>query len=187
MLSKAIEMAKVSVRKCQHVIDNSRLFKERQFENVKTVHLSIDDVHVAFAECCTDHLESIFEQKLFSDLKELHEKYQSTFSLYCFYDPDYMLPTKYCEELQQNDWLRIGYHADLNGMVTIEGYNKFTCYYRQQNVSLASSLRLHEFKTPQALLPQLLQDGVDTLLCSDDDGRESYGVGLQQNRGGYLH
>lgn len=94
-------------------------------ENVRKVHLSLDDVHQLFLDAQKLYPDHLFELPLLSELKRLHELYGARFTLYCFEDSTYRLREEHCKELKDNeDWLQIGYHAGMDGDVTIESYLK---------------------------------------------------------------
>lgn len=85
----------------------------------KKIHLSIDDVSACMMHLTKDSLicGSIFEEPLFAQLQELHDKYGAKFTLYTYkkndwYDID-MFPRKYRQDFLENkDWLTIRFHAE---------------------------------------------------------------------------
>lgn len=186
MPSGVLQTAKKMIRKAQHELDIHQLKKVAvNLENVRKVHLSLDDVHQLFLDAQKLYPDSLFELPLLSELKRLHELYGARFTLYCFEDSTYRLREEHCKELKDNeDWLQIGYHAGMDGDVTIESYQKFKTYFSDHNVKLASSLRLHYFNCPEKLKEVLHADGVQRLFCADD-GRDSYGLAEKIYRGGY--
>ena len=185
MLSGVLQTAKKMIRKAQHKLDIHRLKKVAvNLEKVRKVHLSLDDVHQLFLDVQKLHPDSLFELPLLSELKRLHELYGARFTLYCFEDSTCRLCEEYCKELKDNEeWLQVGYHAGIDGDVTIDSYQKFKTYFSEHNVKLASSLRLHYFNCPEKLKEVLRSDGVQRLFCADD-GRDSYGLAEKIYRGG---
>ena len=187
MLSELLQTVKTNIRKVQHNADIQRLKEAAaNLENIKRVHISLDDVRQLFIDAKELGITSLFATPLITELKQLHEQYGVKFSLYCFDDPAYRLNQFNCSELKDNEeWLRIGYHADKDGSVTLGGYRGFEDYYRGAGLSLASSLRLHYFDCSQELIPELRENGVIRLFCADD-GRNSYGIPKDAYMGGYL-
>lgn len=187
MLSRALQTAKKIIRKSQHEMDAHRLKKTTvDLGNVEKVHLSVDDVHQLFLDSQELHPDSLFDLPLLTELKCLHELYGARFTLYCFEDSTYRLTKHYCAELKDNeDWLRIGYHAGIDGKVTVDSYLTFRSFFSEQNIKLASSLRLHCFNCPEELKRMMYADGVKRLFCADDD-RSSYGLAKRIYEGGYL-
>ena len=142
-------------------------------------------MHQLFLDAQILHPDSLFELPILSELKRLHELYGARFTLYCFDDSTYRLREEYCKELKDNeDWLQVGYHAGIDGDVTVESYQRFRTYFSSHNVKLASSLRLHYFNCPERLKEVLHADGVQRLFCADD-GRDSYGLAEKIYKGGY--
>ena len=186
MLSGVLQTAKKMIRKAQHAQDIHRLKKVAvNLSYVACVHLSLDDVHQLFLDAQKMHPDSLFELPLLSELKRLHELYGAKFTLYCIDDSNYRLREEYCQELKDNEkWLQVGYHAGIDGDATVESYQRFRTYFRDHNVKLASSLRLHYFNCPEKLKEVLHADGVQRLLCADD-GRDSYGMTEEIYRRGY--
>lgn len=186
MLSGVLKTVKTNIRKIQHNADIQRLKATPvNLENIKQVHISLDDVQQLFIDAKELGLTSLFATPLITELERLHEQYGAKFSLYCFDDPAYRLNRSYCSELKANeDWLRIGYHADRDGAVTLNGYSGFTEYYKTAGITAASSLRLHYFDCPEELKAVMRVEGVQQLLCADD-GRDSYGLSGKIYRGGY--
>lgn len=80
------------------------------------IHYSIDDFIDAFLDLAENEYKSIWEQKTFAGLKELHEKYQMSFSGYVFNKTDRgclsQVPDRYAEEFKEAaDWLKFGFHG----------------------------------------------------------------------------
>lgn len=82
------------------------------------IHFSFDDAINVFEDLTknADRYTSIFDNTFFKKLKNLHDQYGATFSLYCFQEsPTFNLDnttTKFKNEFHANSrWLKIGYHA----------------------------------------------------------------------------
>lgn len=85
----------------------------------KKIHLSIDDVSACMMHLTKDSLNcaSIFQEPLFAQLQELHDKYGAKFTLYTYKKNDWydihMFPRKYRQDFLANkDWLTIRFHAE---------------------------------------------------------------------------
>ena len=83
----------------------------------KYVHFSFDDC-VFWSDLIDNEsiYNSAFENSFLSDLKTIHEKYGTCFSLYCFNENDGKnisdVPSKFASEFKKNvDWLRFGFHG----------------------------------------------------------------------------
>lgn len=180
MRSGILSQIKKAVRKQQHKVDIWKIKRMVPFTETASVHLSIDDVHQMFVEA--NDYKSIFNQPFLLRLKKIHDEFGAKFTLYCFDDEQNRLKPKYCKELAESGWIKIGYHADWEGDATLRGYQNFNSYYLNNGVPLATILRLHMFGASADLL-DLLKDG-STLLCADD-GRTSYGIPSKFYGGGY--
>lgn len=80
------------------------------------IHYSIDDFINAFLDLAENDYESLWEQETFGRLKQLHEKYNMSFSGYAFYKTERgdlsQIPAKYAEEFNTAaDWLKFGFHG----------------------------------------------------------------------------
>ena len=80
------------------------------------IHYSIDDFIDAFLDLAEKEYQSIWEQKTFARLKELHDIYGMSFSGYAFYRTDRgclsQVPGRYAEEFQEAaSWLKFGFHG----------------------------------------------------------------------------
>lgn len=187
MHSGILRSVKTGIRRIQHEADAKRLTSLGiGLNNTEYVHFSLDDVHQLFIDAQVERPGSIFDLPLLSELRDLHEKYDVAFTLYCFEDSGHRLEKHYCDELKGNeDWMRIGYHADKNGTVTEETFYSFSDYYCSAGLTLATSLRLHMFNAPLDMMPHLRANGVKRLFCSDDR-RDSYGIAKKTYEKGHL-
>ena len=80
------------------------------------IHYSIDDFIDAFLDLAEKEYQSIWEQKTFARLKELHDIYGMSFSGYAFYRTDRgclsQVPDRYAEEFKEAaSWLKFGFHG----------------------------------------------------------------------------
>ena len=114
---------------------------------IDRVHISFDDVHESFREAVDMNCDSIFEIPFFSSLKKLNKVYGAKFSLYIFEDEKLELKGSLLRDLEQcRDWISIGYHARVDGMVDSQSFYRF--YERFRNSGLLSkSCRFHGFST----------------------------------------
>ncbi len=184
MLSSVLQKGKVLVRSSQHKFDIKRISQMPPIDEVDTLHLSFDDVHQVFINASKPVYQSVFEQPFLCQLKKFHDEYGAKFTLYCLEDPSHRLHDRYCREISEAGWLKIGYHADVNGTVSLEGYQMFSSYYLNKEVPLANTIRLHMFSAPEKLIKYFEAEGNKTLLCSDDS-RISYGISPNLYLGGY--
>ena len=150
---------------------------------IDRVHISFDDVHESFREAVDMNCDSIFEIPFFSSLKKLNKVYGAKFSLYIFEDEKLELNGSLLRDLEQcRDWISIGYHARVDGMVDSQSFYRF--YERFRNSGLLSkSCRFHGFSTGNLSVVEIKNSGINELLCADD-GRVSYGISSKKYSGG---
>lgn len=91
-------------------------WKKKNRQNKLKIHFGIDDVIWVFENLKHFDYYSIFDQPLLRKIKEWHENYGITCSLYVFYDWHGFCikntPKKYKKEFQDNsDWLKVGFHG----------------------------------------------------------------------------
>lgn len=86
----------------------------------KMYNFFIDDNIFFFTDIYRLKYSSIFEHFYLANLKNIHEKYGTVFTLNCFrhnhHEPDFdlsLFPEKYRSEFEDNShWLRLAFHAD---------------------------------------------------------------------------
>lgn len=166
----------------------------------KHAHISIDDVVKCYQRLVRDSAtyKSIFDDPFFSYLKNLHDGYGCSVTLYSFLrnDSDFTIqqvPTKFKKDFETNrDWLKIGFHGvkPLSHRPTNRSFAEFTRAYKLFNSavgmfagegSIAKTLRLDFYYTTKQEANFLKQNGVSTLLSADDD-RISYSLPFKMNR-----
>ena len=150
-----------------------RLIPLSKFQ-IKQVHISFDDVHDSFKNVIDKSCQSIFEIPFFNRLKKLHAKYGAKFSLYIFEDPSILYSSKIMSELYENSWLKIGYHAGINGTTSVESVERFLSTF-ERTESISDKTRLHRFSADPEVIKKLKEAGVKEVFCADDN-RNSYGI-----------
>lgn len=164
----------------------------------KVIHYSVDDVYEILQEL-TEHradYASIFECKRLAALRELHNKYDAKFSMYCFERADGYhisnVTTKFRAEFEHNsDWLTFGYHGRDRKTKFHEGFplEEFKKSYENVEqamiafagkVSLCHVIRLHFFMCTAQQKQFLKEKGIVALLASDD-ARISYDLSEEEN------
>ena len=86
----------------------------------KMYNFFIDDNIFFFTDIYHQDLSSIFDHFYLANLKKIHEKYGTLFTLNCFrhnaHETDFdlsLFPDKYRSEFEDNaNWLRLAFHAD---------------------------------------------------------------------------
>ena len=162
-------------------------------------HVSIDDVTTSFQNLTKDSMkyDCLFEEPFFSYLKELHDKYGSSFTCYAYeQDSSFninQMPVKFAKEFESNsDWLKIGFHGVKPSIHTPNNisYSEFTKSFSRFNKELdrfasikkkPSILRLDFFYATTGEVDFLVNNGVKVLLSADDD-RRSYYLPINRNR-----
>ncbi len=85
----------------------------KKSNEMKYMHVSLDDTIFAFENLATYGYDSIFEDEFFSSLKKLHEDYGAVISLYTYNSVLEPVSDAYAEEFQANaSWLKLGLHAN---------------------------------------------------------------------------
>lgn len=147
---------------------------KNKLRNVSSVHLSIDDVKKCFEDLKNSNIP-LREHPFFAKLKELNTKYGAKFTLYCFDDYACDIASERVAELaEMSSWLSLGWHGSLKEGNTIGSFKKFISFYKDTGVILSSVLRLHRFYADEKTVSFLKENGIKTLLCSDNKG-VSYG------------
>lgn len=160
------------------------------------IHFSIDDVFGSFKYLSLNKNKctSIFDSIFFSALKDIHEKFDVNFSLYCMYERGgYTLEDFtdcYKEEFMKNsDWISYGYHCYTDNSnyndATYEQIKKEYQQFRQQILritgieKLENNIRLHFFSGNEDVVKGLKSEGIKGLFSADDD-RKSYGLEIDK-------
>lgn len=156
------------------------------------VHLSLDDVWIALNQLTINEnqLDSIFEVKLFKELRKYNLKYGAKVTLYLYEKnskADYNIndvTVKFKDEFEKNSsWLKFGFHTiepdSEFDKIGIEEFKKsidnvnnaIKNFASEKNIS--DTLRLNYFRGTQEQLNILKKAGVKNVLCADDN-RLSY-------------
>ncbi len=102
---------------------SNKIYKQRIYnqENYvinksKFINFSIDDTINIFKDITENNYSSIFDNETLRIFKYLHNKYGTTFTLYCFYEKDDFnlskAKTNYKSEFEANSkWLKFGFHS----------------------------------------------------------------------------
>ncbi len=86
---------------------------DKKDTNMKYMHISMDDSIACFENLATKKPTSLFDEPFFKELKDLHDEYGATFSLYSYNSVLKKVDDSYVEEFKANaDWLKIGLHAN---------------------------------------------------------------------------
>jgi len=130
-------------------------------------------------------------------LRELHEKYNAKFSMFCFEEAEGYhignVTTRFREEFERNsDWLKFGYHGKSRQTRFQQGFPLEEFRRSYENVeqaiiafagkaSICHTIRLHYFMCTAQQKLFLREKGVVALLASDDD-RVSYDLSEEENK-----
>lgn len=173
--------------------------------NGQYIHVSVDDVYLCLKELSdnADSFNSIFDNDFFAFLREMHEKYNAVFSLYCFNTADGWdiseVTDKFAYEFAENsDWIKFGFHAenadanygddDENGTYgTAKGdcpdelsasYKRFLSGIERMTGNMYESIdhivRLGFFGGTKTNVKALQQLGITGFLGADSSTRTSY-------------
>lgn len=181
------------------------------FDEISTVnsekifHLSFDDVIEVFADLTEKEgdYKSIFNNKVFSWFKELHEKYGVVITCYVFYESDMFALDKctdcFKSEFEENaDWLRFGFHSQNrntiygdNSSSIADNYNSTIAELRRivGINSIDNVIRLHSYKASkkEVITLQTLEEEPIIGLLTADDLRSSYCLSPSDNEYIYCH
>lgn len=162
---------------------------------VKQVHFSIDDATLILQDIQYHEYDSIFDNPILQDLRNLHEDYGVVVTLYVFGElADYAIwdtSLTYKNEFRANaDWLKIGFHSgsDLTPKQDYANIDEFAYKLRRTNSaicrlageeSLSPVLRLHYWYAGDEEVGILKQEGITGLLCNDNEGG-SYNLTKEQ-------
>lgn len=174
----------------------------------KFAHVSIDDFIEAFRDITEneDVYESIFENKLFKSLKDLHEKYGVKISCYIYYRSDdkkfdlSMCTDKFSEEFKENSsWLKFGFHTrdagrnyeSLPGFIIKNDYDRITDELLRITGSeqcIDKVIRLQSFYGSHSAIKEIQETEIGIIgLLSADDTRRSYSLNDEDNSQLYLY
>jgi len=145
-----------------------------------TVHFSIDDIGQSFKWLTTNRPKSLFDMRLYGQLKTLHEKFGTIFTLYCFALVEQFLiseiPSAYSAEFKANaHWLKIGFHGKCGNYPFAqetgyrEGFELVDKTIERLSAGKTNILRLHSWQATPDQKKFLFEKGVFTLLYPDDD------------------
>ena len=145
---------------------------------MKKAHFSIDDVGASFRYISDREPESIFDLRLYSQLKRWHQEYGLVSNLYCiFCIGDYCisnLPDKYRLEFRENsDWLKFGFHS-WNDSPFIEdsdykrSFTETYLFFNNMKMGKTSAIRLHSWKATDEQEEYLFKQGIDTVFMPND-------------------
>lgn len=157
------------------------------------VNISIDDVELSMKDLYENpKYKSLFEQPFFRYLKDCHEKYNCTFTLYLYANMGGQYSNKFKKEFLENkDWLQFGFHAvkpvfdkaeTSNIIIFSEAYEHLdSCIEIFAGPEMkASALRLHYYYATPKEISFLHKKGINRLLAADDD-RISYSLPKRLN------
>ncbi len=162
---------------------------------MKILHISLDDTKGIFKAVCSNKMDSIFETRTLSFLKEMHIKYDAVFTLFCTYSDGAYEMSKvsdaYINEFKENSgWLRFGFHCYREDYEYIaDSAEEFMKYYEMFQAQTAritgqaepvKILRLHGFQGSLEMCRFLKEKGTAALLAADD-GRNSYYLNEKEN------
>ena len=158
----------------------------------KKVHFSIDDClnSLRFLTENQHQFTSIFDLDFYGKLREYHNKYNASFSLYLFEEKNGFqiqdVCTKYKREFEENkDWLRFGFHGSerLESLSSEESFPVFCEAYKNTKNALnnfasdqawVDLIRLHRYQATSQEVAFLREQGIKGLLTAHDDERISY-------------
>lgn len=141
--------------------------------------MSIDDIGKSLRWLSYNKPNSIFDMRLYGQLKQWHDTYNARFSLYCFAMlDDYLItemPDTYADELgKSGDWLKFGFHGKNNSRFFDEkgykaGYALFVKAAENAGMPVTDTIRLHNWLASDEQKTFLHTQGIHTLLYPDDE------------------
>jgi len=148
--------------------------------NALKVHISIDDIGKSFRWLTVNRPKSLFDMRLYGQLKTWHEKFGAVFTLYCFALVEQFLiseiPADYSDEFKANaHWLKFGFHGKCGNYPFAQeiGYRESFELVEKTIERLGAGktniLRLHSWQATPDQKKFLFEKGVSTLLYPDDD------------------
>lgn len=158
---------------------------------IKTVHLSFDDVNYALKDITINKnvYKDIWQNSFFKMLWEVHELYGGVFSLYVFYKHDGFLLNEVTSNfrdqfIENSGWLKFGFHGyspevEYNGKqekLLCDDFDKAMLELERivGRESIDNLIRLHRFEADRQEIGYL-GGKVWGFLTADDD-RISYGL-----------
>ncbi len=146
---------------------------------MKSIHFSIDDVGRSLGWLTANRPQSIWHMRLFSKLREWHERFGLITTLYCFTNEYGFniadMPGEYAGELKScATWLRFGYHGNSDTPFAEErdyeaGFYLFRSAMERLGAGGTDTLRLHNWLATGDQKRFLAKEGVRALLYPDDD------------------
>lgn len=175
----------------------------------ETAELSVDDFIEAFRDISSgkNSYKSVFDNKTFAFLKEMHDLYGARVTCYCYFSQDGFslddCTDAFHDELAANsDWLKFGFHAG-------NQWSDYTCAGSEEQLvsdyvktvkaleriagadSIDTVVRLSMFASTRegaAALASLPADEYPvTGLLTADDSRTSYGLDAEKNAFVFSH
>lgn len=153
-------------------------------------HISVDDTISVFEDLYKNEsaYSSIFDNRILSFYKSVHDEYGCVFSLYCFYQKDgfdlSMLTNKFANEFSEHSsWLKFNYHAldevqDPNLTSVSDFSNGYSKWHNAMKTvvgenSFDTTVRLSFFHGSKSVIDYMMSQGTDTFFAADDE-RLSY-------------
>lgn len=189
---------KIDLIQLVEVQENNDLTREKSeiVNNQKFVHISIDDFIDAFQDITMKQSEynSVFDNALFGQLKELHDKYGMVISCYTYYqngNNDFnlsMCTEKFANEFKENaKWLKFGFHTNdgetdyeyLPASTIEKDYNKVVKELLRitgSEQSIDKVIRLQNYRGNEEALKKIKNSnyGIRGVLGADDTRRSYY-------------
>lgn len=159
----------------------------------KKIHFSVDDTFGCFKwlNRNSESVNEIFSSNTFCYAKFIYEIFGIGTTFYCMYTDGMesldMIDSKWSEQFQKySAWMKFGFHGyDDGSNYNMASMGRFADDYEKVKNALknitgggkcfADTLRLHCFGGNETIAAYLKKDGINNLLCADDD-RGSYGL-----------
>ena len=166
------------------------------FKDINYVNFSIDDTIDFFEDITVNQYESIFQNEFLGKLKKYHDKYNTNFTLYCFYENNKSFTLKQCthkykDEFRKNsDWLKFGFHAYNSNSDYSTDYENISKDYNDviselikisSEENITTTIRLEKFLGNKKNINKLITNGVTGLLGADTNNRIDYFLDETQN------
>ncbi|MHC1732029.1 MAG: hypothetical protein AB9888_08390 [Bacteroidales bacterium] len=161
----------------------------------KTAHFSVDDTIWLFENLEHFHYTSAFEQPVLGFFREMHQKYGSAVSFYCFGNFQGLrlldMTDAFQGEFEANsDWLRFGFHAaddivrysSCSSEKARDDYAFVMMELRRiaGEKALDHFPRIHNYAGSKECLVAMTREGLRGLLCATDS-RQNYCLSLKEN------